>query len=59
MDRRIKELITRRDEGWVKTVLPRVEFMVKELTKLKSNDNWKVRQELVLWADQLLTHCEK
>ena len=46
-------------EGWMKTVLPRVEFMVKELTKLKSNDNWKVRQELVLWADRLLTHGEK
>ena len=59
MDRRVKELITRRDEGWVKTVLPRVEFMVKELSKLKSHDNWKVRRELVPWADRLLTECER
>ncbi|KAK7093641.1 hypothetical protein V1264_007349 [Littorina saxatilis] len=59
MPQRLKELITRRDENWVKSVLPRMEFMIKEISKLKKHDNWKVRRAFVKWGDCLLCQCEK
>ena len=57
MDARLKPLVIRRDEKWLKDVLPRVEFMVKEIVKMKKHDNWKVRCQMVEWADRLLTLC--
>ncbi|XP_076451968.1 TELO2-interacting protein 1 homolog [Babylonia areolata] len=59
MDGRLKELMVCREERWVETVVPRVEFMVKEVSKLKKHDHWKVRLQLVSWAHRLLSDCTR
>lgn len=58
-EERVRSLVVRRTEDWVKSVMPRVEFMVKEITSLKKHDHWKVRATLVHWAHRLLSHCAK
>jgi hypothetical protein len=59
MDVRLKGLIAHRDQQWTEALLPRAEFMVKELVKLKKHDNWRVRLHLVSWAQRLLDACSQ
>ncbi|XP_025082798.1 TELO2-interacting protein 1 homolog isoform X2 [Pomacea canaliculata] len=58
LDEKLKNLVVERSEVWVTSVVPRVDFMLKEFSKLKKHDSWRVRQTLVEVAHRILTECQ-
>lgn len=54
---RLKILIVERSEEWLMSVVPRLEFMVKEISTLKKHDHWRVRLTLIESVNDILTLC--
>ena len=59
MPQRLKELLVVRSADWVRSVVPRVEFMVQRISELKGSSHWRFRRQLVVWSSSLLSDCSR